>query len=140
MSGSMVVNRGENTMLRGLTTVSFYAGDVAAAADWYAALLGAEPYFRRPADGPPAYVEFRIGGHEHELGIIDARYAPHDGTGGAIAYWHVDDVQAALDRLVELGATVHEKVAERAPGSSPPPSATRSATSWASCTTGTTWR
>lgn len=116
MPRSMVIDERENTMLRGLTTVSFYAADVAAAAGWYTTLLGVEPYFRRPADGPPAYVEFRIGGHEHELGIIDARYAPHDGDGGALVYWHVDDVQAALDRLVGLGATVHEKITERGPG------------------------
>jgi len=42
-------------MLRGLTTVSFYAGDLAAAKRWYTDLLGFEPYFNRPG-----YVEFRI--------------------------------------------------------------------------------
>ena len=32
-------------MLRGLTTVSFFASDVAAAKAWYTELLGIEPYF-----------------------------------------------------------------------------------------------
>jgi hypothetical protein len=35
-------------MLRGLTTVSFYAEDVTAAMDWYSQLLGIEAYFVRP--------------------------------------------------------------------------------------------
>ena len=39
-------------MLRGLTTVTYLADDAAAAARWYAELLGAEPYFARPAGGP----------------------------------------------------------------------------------------
>ncbi len=41
-------------MLRGLTTVTFFADDLAAARDWYTDLLGLEPYFeRRSTDGPP---------------------------------------------------------------------------------------
>ena len=48
-------------MLRGLSTISFYADDVMAARAWYAELLGIEPYFVRPVQGTPAYVEFRIG-------------------------------------------------------------------------------
>ncbi|MBW8487709.1 VOC family protein [Actinomadura parmotrematis] len=109
-------------MLRGLTTVSFYAGDVAAAADWYAGFLGVRPYFRRPVEGPPVYVEFRIGEHEHELGIVDARFAPHAGAGdaagagGAVVYWHVEDVPAAVDRALGLGASLYEGVTERGPG------------------------
>lgn len=33
-------------MLRGLTTVSFWADDVSAARDWYTDVLGIEPYFQ----------------------------------------------------------------------------------------------
>jgi predicted enzyme related to lactoylglutathione lyase len=106
-------------VLRGLTTVTFIADDVPSARDWYADLLGLEPYFVRPVDGPPAYVEFRIGDHQHELGILDRRFAPHPATGqigGAIVYWHVDDVEAAVQRLLSMGATVHEPLVERGPG------------------------
>lgn len=35
---------------------------------------------------------------------------------GPTIYWHVDDVQAAFDRLLELGATEHLKPIERGPG------------------------
>ena len=75
-------------MLRGLSTVSFFADDVEAAQAWYAELLGIEPYFVRPDQGPPAYVEFRIGDYQHELGIIDRRFAPHerpDKAAGAVS-------------------------------------------------------
>jgi len=106
-------------MLRGLTTVSFFADDLTAARDWYTQLLGIEPYFVRPAEGTPAYVEFRIGDYQHELGIVDSRFAAGGRPGrpgGAVVYWHVDDVRASVERLLALGATVHEKPVERGPG------------------------
>jgi predicted enzyme related to lactoylglutathione lyase len=106
-------------MLRGLSTVSFFADDVMAAQAWYAELLGIEPYFVRPVQGTPAYVEFRIGDYQHELGIIDSRFAPHrrpDKAAGAVIYWHVDDVRGAFDRLISMRATVYEEPVERGPG------------------------
>ena len=106
-------------MLRGLTTVSFFAEDMTAARRWYTELLGTEPYFVREAEGATVYAEFRIGDYKHELGIIHSRFAAHarPGTpGGAVIYWHVDDVRATFERLVSMGATVHEKPVERGPG------------------------
>jgi predicted enzyme related to lactoylglutathione lyase len=106
-------------MLRGLTTVTYLADDVAAAVDWYAGLLGVEPYFSRPVEGRLAYAEFRIGDYQHELGILDRRFAAPgrpDKTGGATAYWHVDDVRASFGRLLGLGAAAHEEPIERGPG------------------------
>ncbi|HKN52280.1 MAG TPA: VOC family protein [Amycolatopsis sp.] len=105
-------------MLRGLTTVSYFADDVAAAVAWYTELFGAEPYFSREFDGKLAYAEFRIGDYQHEFGIVDARFATDDRSkpGGAITYWHVDDVEGAFQRLLSLGATEHQKPTERAPG------------------------
>jgi predicted enzyme related to lactoylglutathione lyase len=106
-------------MLRGLTTVNYLADDVAVAVDWYTELLGAEPYFSRPVEGRLAYAEFRIGDYQHELGILDRRFAAPGGpdkAGGAIVYWHVDDVRATFGRLLALGATVHQEPVERGPG------------------------
>jgi predicted enzyme related to lactoylglutathione lyase len=102
-------------MLRGLATVSFYAADVKAARSWYEELLGVEAYYAVPSVDEPAYVEFRFGDLECELGIIDAKYATHQvgGGGGAIVYWHVDDLEAELARMVELGTTVGEGIVER---------------------------
>ncbi|MET1051676.1 MAG: VOC family protein [Mycetocola sp.] len=105
-------------MLRGLTTTVLFADDVEKARDWYAEVLGIGPYFARPETGTPAYVEFRIGDYQHELGLLDRRFSPHTSTevGGLITYWHVDDVDAAMERLLSLGATVHEEVTSRGPG------------------------
>ena len=99
--------------LRGLATLNFFAADHNAAKEWYTKLLGFPPYFERPG-----YMEFRIGDYQHELGIIDARYAPHGTTiaGGAITYWHVEDVQVMLDKLLSLGAKAHEKIVVRGEG------------------------
>ncbi|WP_277211764.1 VOC family protein [Isoptericola croceus] len=105
-------------MLRGLTTITYLADDVAAARDWYARLLGIEAYFARDAGGRPAYVEFRLGDYQHELGIMDRRFAPPepDGAGGVVAYWAVDDADAAYAHLLDLGATSHAAPVERGPG------------------------
>ena len=106
-------------MLRGLATVTYWADDLKAARDWYAELLGIDPYFARPDAENPAYIEFRLGDYKDELGIIDARYAPPGaagGPGGAVAYWHVDDVAATLERLTAMGATQHEPLTPRESG------------------------
>ena len=105
-------------MLRGLTTITYSADDVEAAADWYQKVLGVEPYFRKDFDGAVAYVEFRVGDYAHELGLLDRRYVGPTPAqqGGTVAYWAVDDVRAAYDRLLELGATPHTPVTEQGPG------------------------
>ncbi|WP_327283901.1 MULTISPECIES: VOC family protein [unclassified Streptomyces] len=101
-------------MLRGLTTVSFWAADLDAAKAWYTELLGFGPYFERPG-----YAEFRLGDYQHELGLIDSRYAPAgapSGPGGAVAYWHVDDVDATLAKLLSMGAKQYQPPTERGVG------------------------
>ncbi len=105
-------------MFNGVATISFFADDVAAASDWYSALLGEEPYFRRDAGGVTAYVEFRIGDRKTELGIVDRRFAPHDpgNAQGALVYWHVDSLDSALDGLLERGATLLQTPTDRGEG------------------------
>lgn len=107
-------------MLRGLTTISFWADDLEAAKQWYTAVVGSEPYFTRPnPDGTLAYLEFRLGDYQHELGIIDRRYAPPGAGGapsGAIAYWHVDDIKAVYEQLLAHGAQAHQPITEHGPG------------------------
>jgi len=104
----------KNQVLRGLATISFYAPDHAAATKWYSDLLGVEPYFN-----VPGYSEFRIGDYQHELGIIDAKYAPEGATknvGGAIAYWHVDDLEVTLELLISKGAKLYDPITDRSGG------------------------
>ena len=102
-------------MLRGFATVNFFADDLIAARDWYADLFGVDAYFQRPDAQDPAYIEFRVGDYEDELGIIDRRYAPHrdEAPGGAVVYWHVDDVAAAVKDLLARGTKEHEPITER---------------------------
>jgi predicted enzyme related to lactoylglutathione lyase len=102
------------TTLRGFATVSFYAADLAAAQAWYTDLLGIEPYFV-----VPGYIEFRVGDYQHELGIIDSRYAPAESPtkpGGAIVFWHVDDLEGTLRAVVANGAEEYQPITERGHG------------------------
>jgi hypothetical protein len=77
-------------MFRGFATVNFFADDLTAASNWYRQLFDTDPYFAFPsAPAAPAYVEFRVGDDEDELGFIDRRYAPAgagNAPGGAILY------------------------------------------------------
>lgn len=103
-------------MLRGFATISYWADDLEAATAWYSELLGIEPYFVRPEEGAPAYVEFRVGDYQDELGIIDRHYAPEGAPGGAgevIMYWHVDDVAGAFERLLAMGAKGYQPITPR---------------------------
>jgi predicted enzyme related to lactoylglutathione lyase len=104
----------QSQTLRGLATISFYAADLEAAKKWYSELLGVEPYFN-----VPGYTEFRLGDYQHELGIIDSKYAPGGAAGspaGAVAYWHVDDLQVSLDNLIAKGATLYQPITDHSGG------------------------
>ncbi|PYF95951.1 hypothetical protein SAMN05216184_12416 [Georgenia satyanarayanai] len=107
-------------MFRGFATVSLYADDLAAARAWYAELLGVEPYFAYPAaPEEPAYIEFRVGDDEDELGLIDRRFAPPGAAnppGGAVMFWHVDDLPGTAERLLAMGAVEYEPVTPRSAG------------------------
>ena len=84
------------TPLQGLRTVIHPVDDLAAAKQWWTDLLGFGPYFDEPF-----YVGFEVGGYE--LGLLpDAN--PAD---GALVYWGVGDVEAAVADALALGATVH---------------------------------
>jgi len=89
-------------MILGLRSVIYPVADLAAARRWYSAVLGVEPYFDQAF-----YVGFSVGGFE--LGLIPDGEA---GSTGAQALWGVDDAAAALARLLELGATPIDPVAD----------------------------
>ncbi|EOM77043.1 VOC family protein [Rhodococcus rhodnii] len=104
---------------QGLAQVNIFANDVAAARDWYADRLGIPAYFQRPDDANPAYVEFRVGDHLFELGIVHSAYQPEGASrqaGGAVARWHVDDIVATVRALIDAGAAPYEPVIERGEG------------------------
>ena len=81
----------------GLRTVVYYVPDMKRARDWYATLLGIEPYFDQPF-----YIGFNVGGFE--LGLHPTGDTPAPGPGGSTTYWGVDDMTASWRRMVGLGA------------------------------------
>lgn len=89
-------------MILGLRTAIYPATDLAAARDWYSRVLDLQPYFDEPF-----YVGFNVGGFE--LGLIPDGQA---GTSGPQPLWGVSDANAALGRLIELGARELEPVTE----------------------------
>ncbi len=93
-------------MLKGFATVNYFAADLAAATAWYTAVLGVPPYY----DQVPGYVEFRVGDYLDELGLVDAAYgpAPTQQPAGEIIFWHVDDLDGSLERLLSLGASINQ--------------------------------
>ncbi|MGW6445664.1 VOC family protein [Lentzea sp. NPDC055074] len=102
-----------------MSTVSYYADDLTEARDWYASFLGVDAYFERSTpDGMLAYVEFRLGDYQAELGIVHRRFevTPSGGPSGQILYWAVDDLDATLARLLELGAKTHDEPRVRGEG------------------------
>jgi predicted enzyme related to lactoylglutathione lyase len=104
-------------LLRGFATINYWTNDAEAAKRWYTELLGLEPYFERAGpDGRLAYAEFRIGDSEDELGLVDRSWAPPGAAtepGGAIMYWHVDDIEVAFERLLSMGATQYQPITPR---------------------------
>jgi len=91
------------TVLKGLRTVIYRARDLSKAEMWYTAVLGIEPYFSEPF-----YVGFNVGGFE--LGLDPDAKDLAQGTGGVIAYWGVENADAALKKLLDLGATPHRQI------------------------------
>ncbi len=87
----------------GLRTVIYKVGDLERARAWYSSVLGQAPYFDQPF-----YVGFSVGGFE--LGLDPDTEGVTPGSGGVIAYWGVDDADAALARLISLGATARGRV------------------------------
>jgi catechol 2,3-dioxygenase-like lactoylglutathione lyase family enzyme len=81
-------------MYLGIRSVIYPAPDIVAARDWFAGVLGVQPYFDEPF-----YVGFNVGGFE--LGL-EAGASVEDGP---ISYWGVDDVDDAVAGLVAAGAT-----------------------------------
>lgn len=104
----------KSSILKGLTTVSFFATEHEKAVKWYSDFLETEPYFNMPG-----YSEFRIGDYQHELGIIDSKFAPENMSikpTGAVVFWHVDNLQVTLDRLLLMGAKEFAPITDQSEG------------------------
>jgi lactoylglutathione lyase len=89
-------------MMLGLRTAIYHVDDLQAAKEWYAKVLGIDPYFDEPF-----YVGFNVGGYE--LGLNPDTSKVTKGS-SSYAYWGVKDARAKYQRLLELGAVPHEEV------------------------------
>ncbi len=77
-----------------LTTMIYQVGDITSAKKLFTTLLDAEPY----ADAP-YYVGWHVG--ELEIGLTPKQQE----LNGLIGYYDVEDIVAALQSLVDAGAT-----------------------------------
>jgi catechol 2,3-dioxygenase-like lactoylglutathione lyase family enzyme len=84
------------TSLLGLRTVIYPVPSLEASKAWWTDFLGVAPYFDEPF-----YVGFSVGGYE--LGLLP-NANPSD---GALTYWGVPDVSAAVAASLAHGATEH---------------------------------
>ena len=84
-------------MILGLRTVIYHVPDLQRAKAWYSAAFGVQPYFDEPF-----YVGFNIGGYE--LGLDPSAEGTPPGPGGAVAYWGVRDIEAAVRHFTSAGA------------------------------------
>ena len=81
----------------GLATVIYPVTDLDRAKAWYAESFAQQPYFDQPY-----YVGFEIAGYE--LGLVPDEGRP--GPDGGVAYWRVDEINAAVAHFTSAGATV----------------------------------
>ena len=87
-------------MIKGLRTAIYPVKDLSAAKAWYTEAFGTAPYFDQPF-----YVGFAIGGFE--LGLTpDGK----PGKEGVEVYWGVDDIEAEVERILALGASIHSAI------------------------------
>jgi uncharacterized glyoxalase superfamily protein PhnB len=93
----------DEDMLNGSSVVNvfYFVDDLAAARDWYASLVDAEPQ-----EVQAQLVMFDLGGARLTLHLADEFNA--GGTGiGSVAYWDVEDVDAVAAECVRRGAVAH---------------------------------
>ncbi len=92
-------------MFSGMRTVIYGVADIQRAKTWYSGVLGFAPYFDQPY-----YVGFNVGGYE--LGLNPNAGPVTPGSVGVVAYWGVDDIDAAHAKLLQHGAREHHAIVD----------------------------
>ena len=90
------------TKILGLRTVGYKVADLTKAKEWYTKAFVQEPYFDEPF-----YVGFRIGGYE--LGLQPITGENNIIGNSVVTYWGVDDIESALQHMLDLGASKNEE-------------------------------
>jgi predicted enzyme related to lactoylglutathione lyase len=88
-------------MTSGLRTIVYPVKDLDHAKAVYARLLGVQPY-----TDEPWYVGFRVG--DQELGLDPHGHS--QGLTGPVGYWHVEDIRASVQQLLDAGAQAQQEV------------------------------
>jgi|SRR6188508_981489 len=86
-------------MNKGIKTIIYPVKDVPKATTLFRKLLGVEPY----AD-QPYYVGFKIG--DQDIGLIPNGH----NAAGMTAFYHVDDIKASLQTLLDAGAEIIQEL------------------------------
>ncbi|MAF48869.1 MAG: VOC family protein [Rhodospirillales bacterium] len=82
----------------GLRTTIYKVADLEKAKQWYAEAFDLAPYFDEPF-----YVGFNVAGYE--LGLMQEDIAADSKTANVLSYWGVEDIDQAVARFIELGAS-----------------------------------
>jgi predicted enzyme related to lactoylglutathione lyase len=90
-------------MFLGLRTAGYRVNELERAKAWYSSILGFGPYFDEPF-----YVGFNVAGYE--LGLMPDESGSSAKSDNEVAYWGVENAQAAIEMLLGKGATRHEDV------------------------------
>ena len=88
-------------MTHGIKTIIYPVSDISRAKTLFTALVGAAP-----STDAPYYVGYTVGNQEIGLDPNGHR----EGGPGPICYWHVDDINASLQSLLDSGAEVQQQV------------------------------
>ncbi len=90
-------------MFTSLKRVTYQVPDISQARQWYSAVLEKEPEL-----DSPFYAMFVIG--DATLTLVPAGNESAQGDERVVAYWGVEDIEAAYRRLLELGATARAEI------------------------------
>ena len=86
----------------GLRTCAYLVADLDKAKEWYTNAFDKKPYFDETF-----YVGFNIGGYE--LGLLPEEDPPAAKATSVLTYWGVNDIRAIYEKLISLGAELHEE-------------------------------
>ena len=90
-------------MFKSLKSVTYQVADVEQAKQWYREILKTEPVF-----DSPFYVVFSVG--DFGLALTPAANTTPENDERGVAYWYVDDIEAAYQQLLEAGAAPHAEI------------------------------
>jgi len=90
-------------MLLGLRTAVYHVDNIEEAKKWYSNILGHAPYFDQPY-----YVGYNVGGYE--LGLVPDDTDSGSKIEGVSVYWGVKNAEESLQKLLDSGAALHEKL------------------------------